>query len=61
MLPEAKLTPLHHAIIDNNIKSASRLIERGQMNIYGEDSNGETAVELCRRIGSKEMKKLFGI
>jgi hypothetical protein len=33
----------------------------GQMNIYLKDSNGETAIDLCRRIGSKEMKQLFGI
>jgi ankyrin repeat protein len=58
---EVKRTPLHHAVIYNNIKAASRLIEMGQMKIYERDSNGETAVDFCRRIGSPEMKKIFGI
>ena len=61
LIPEPKRTPLHHAVIYNNLKAASRLIEMGQMNIYLKDSNGETAIELCRRIGSKEMKQIFGI
>jgi ankyrin repeat protein len=57
---ETKYTPIHYAIMENNVDAASTLLWRSDI-IYDRESNGERAIDMCRRIGSREMKHLFGI
>ena len=57
---DVKYTPLHYAIMEDKVDSASTLIWKGET-IYERDSNGERAVDMCKRIGSNEMKMLFGL
>ena len=57
---DIKYTPLHHCVICDNVDAAGSLRWKGYT-VHDKDSRGETVYELCKRLGSEDMKKMLGI
>lgn len=49
LLNDGKSTPLHHAVLDQNIEKVKKLVDEGA-DLKAEDENGRTPFQLARHI-----------